>query len=149
MAEQAQQTDRLVEGHPAVTAEEAQARIGKLEADLSARDSELAALKKSAAELEEKLASMGKALTEAVDGYRSLVLKANPGISEELVAGATVAAINESLGKAKQFISRVKQSVEKEIARARVPLGASGRQPADLSALSPREKIRYGVGGKK
>jgi len=30
-----------------------------------------------------------------------------------------------------------------------VPAGAPGRRASDLSALSPREKIQYAIGGKK
>jgi hypothetical protein len=43
----------------------------------------------------------------------------------------------------------VKKSVEKEISNIKVPAGAPGRRASDLSALSPREKIQYAIGGKK
>lgn len=125
------------------------ARVAELEGMLVQRDSELTALKKSAQGLEEKLAAAGTALMEAVSGYRALVLQTNPGVEEELIAGESIAAVNESLAKAKSLLGKVRKSVEKEISRTRVPIGAPGRQAPDLSALTPREKINYGIGRKK
>lgn len=124
-------------------------RITELEKTLSDRDTELTAVKKSVGELQEKIANTGAALTETVEGYRALVLQTNPGVAEELIVGEGISAINESLAKAKSLIGKVRQSVEKDIARARVPIGSPGRQTPDLSALSPREKIHYAIGGKK
>jgi len=125
------------------------ARIAGLEGTLAQRDEELAALKKTAQGLEEKLAASGAALVEAVAGYRTLIVQANPGIAEELIAGESIGALNESLAKAKSLVGKVRKSLEKEISRTRIPLGAPGRQAPDLSALTPREKINYGIGGKK
>lgn len=125
------------------------ARIAELEATLAQRDSEMAALKGSTRGLEEKLAASGAALVDAVAQYRTLVLQANPGISDELIAGESIMAVNESLAKAKSLVGKVRKSVEKEISRARVPIGSPGRNPPDLSSLTPREKINYGIGGKR
>jgi hypothetical protein len=111
-------------------------------------DDALAQATKRITELKQALTGSNAALTEAVNGYRALILQANPGMPEELVGGDTIVAINESLAKAKSLTGRLRQTVEKEIARSRVPIGAPGRQTADLSALSPREKINYGIGGK-
>jgi hypothetical protein len=68
---------------------------------------------------------------------------------EELISGDTIEAVNESLEKAKNLIGRVRQGIETEISRARVPAGAPERRPPDLSALSPSEKILYGIGGRR
>ena len=113
------------------------------------KDTEIAALRKSETELKEKLAVAGKSLTEAVAGYKSRVLQMNPGITEELINGDTIEAVNLSLEKAISLVGRVKKSVEKEISNIKVPAGAPGRRASDLSALSPREKIQYAIGGKK
>jgi hypothetical protein len=125
------------------------ARIAGLEGALAQRDEELSVVKKTAQGLEEKLAASGAALVEAVSGYRAVILQANPGIAEELIAGESIGALNESLAKAKSLVGKVRKSLEKEISRTRIPLGAPGRQAPDLSALTPREKINYGIGGKK
>ena len=68
---------------------------------------------------------------------------------EELITGDTVEAINQSLENAGTLISKVRQGLEEEASRVRVPAGAPQRAPLDLSALSPREKIQYAIGGKR
>ena len=113
------------------------------------KESEITALKKSESELQAKLSAVTKSLTEAVASYKARVIQMNPGIMEELISGETIEAVETSLEKAIGLISRVKKSVEKEISQTRVPAGAPGRRTADLSALSPREKIQYAIGGKK
>jgi chromosome segregation ATPase len=125
------------------------AQVQELQAALAQRDSEMAALKESTRGMEEKLAASGAALADAVGQYRALVLQANPGIADELIAGENIAAVNESLAKAKSLVGKVRKSVEKEISRSRVPIGSPGRTAPDLSALTPREKINYGIGGKR
>jgi len=113
------------------------------------KDTEIAALRKSESELKEKLAAVSRLFNEAVASYKNRVLELNPEIAGELIAGETIEAVNDSLEKAISLVGRVKKSVEKEIANIKVPAGAPGRRAADLSALSPREKIQYAIGGKK
>jgi len=127
----------------------ANARIAELEEALLDRDSDIASLQQFMAELEERLAVTNEALTEAVNSYRTMIVQANPDIVEELISGDTIESLNESLEKARSLIGRVKQGLETEIALARVPAGAPERRPPDLSALSPREKIQYAIGGKR
>jgi uncharacterized coiled-coil protein SlyX len=123
-------------------------RIAELEQAVSDRDSDLASLQQSMAELEEKLTATSNSLTEAVTSYRDVIVRTNPDIVEELINGDTIESLNESLAKARSLIGRVRQGLETEIALARVPVGAPERRPPDLSALSPREKIKYAIGGK-
>jgi hypothetical protein len=112
-------------------------------------DIEIAALRKSESELKEKLTAVSRLFSDAVASYKDRVLELNPEIAGELIAGETIEAVNNSLEKAISLVGRVKKSVEKEIANIKVPAGAPGRRAADLSALSPREKIQYAIGGKK
>ncbi len=128
---------------------ESRTKVASLESTLQVRESEMTATRKSADEAQGRLSVTGKALAEAITGYRTLALQLNPGVTEDLITGGTVAAIDESLAKAKTLIGRVRQSVEKEIAEGRVPIGSPGRQPPDLASLTPREKINYAIGGKK
>jgi hypothetical protein len=74
-----------------------------------------------------------------------MVVAANPEIPEELISGDGIEAVNQSLEEAKSLISRVKQGLEAEVQASRVPTGAPERTSPDLSTLSPREKIQYGV----
>ncbi len=124
-------------------------RISELEQIIVERDDQIAALKQSVAELEQKLADVSNALTLAVASYKALVIKLNPGAPEELITGDTVEEIDKSLANAQALIDMVRQGLEAEIAAAKVPAGAPQRAPLDLSALSPREKIQYAIGGKK
>ena len=127
----------------------AESRISELEQVVVDRDSQIVALKQSVSELEQKLGELNDALTQAVSSYRALVVKSNPGVPEELITGDTIEAIDDSLANAQILIDKVRQELEAEIAAAKVPAGAPQRAPVDLSALSPREKIQYAIGGKK
>jgi hypothetical protein len=124
-------------------------RIVALEKTLGDRNAELADSKTSAAGLQEKLAATSTALTEAVAGYRKLVLEANQEVTEELLSGDSIQTINESLSKVKTLIGKLRQRMEKDISRTHVPIGSPGRQSPDPSGMSPREKIHYAIGGKK
>ncbi len=127
----------------------ANVQIAELEGTVSDRDVDIAALEQSVNEMGEKLASTSDSLVEAVTSYRNMIIQANPDIVVELISGDTVESLNESLEKARRLIGQVRQGLETEIAMARVPTGAPERRSPDLSALSPREKIQYGIGGKK
>jgi hypothetical protein len=120
-----------------------------LEALLVQKDEELARANAQIDALEEKLAATGDSLVRAVNSYRDMIVQANPDIVEELIGGDTIESLNESLEKARSLIGRVRQGLEAEIILARVPAGAPERRPPDMSALSPREKIQYAIGGKK
>jgi len=135
---------------------EGESSATELESLLAQKDEELAKanariveLDQALAESNERLTAISSSLTEAVASYRAMLVQANPEVLEELITGDTIESINESLSKAKTLISKVKQGLEAEISSARVPAGAPPRTPPDLSALSPREKIQYAIGGRK
>jgi len=128
---------------------QATGRIAELEEVVASRDSEIGSLKQSAAELEERLATTSDSLADTVARYREVVIRANPGVLDELVGGDNVEAIDASLQKAKSLIGKVREGLEAEVSLGRVPAGAPERRPPDLSALSSREKIQYGIGGKR
>ncbi len=67
----------------------------------------------------------------------------------ELVSGDTVGAVDESLKNARDLVEKVKQEIEAETSKAKIPIGAPQRAPLDVSALSPREKIQFAIGGKR
>ena len=124
-------------------------KVAEFEQIVAQKENEIAALKKSEGEMKEKLSTVSKSLTEAIVSYKDKIVQMNPGITEELISGDTIEAVDKSLEKAISLIGRVKKSVEKEISQIRVPAGAPGRRIPDLSTLSPREKIQYAIGGKK
>ncbi|MEE8194442.1 MAG: hypothetical protein V3T73_02945 [Dehalococcoidales bacterium] len=123
-------------------------QISKLEQAIADRDGEIASLKQSVAESDEHIKRLSDSLSQAVASYKALITSAHPQVSEELIAGDTIEAIDDSLGKAKNLVSKVRQGLEAEVMQARVPAGAPVRTPPDFSALSSREKIQYAIGGK-
>ena len=131
-------------------------RTAELENLLTQKDAELikatariTEMEQSLGEKEGLLTTLQKSLRDAVGGYRSLILQIHPGISAELITGDTLEAIDKSLEKARGIVGRVRQSVEKEMALARVTVGSPARRQQDTGALSPREKIQYALGDKK
>ena len=99
------------------TGNQLEQKTAEFEKVIADKESEIAALKKSEGELQEKLSAVSKSLTEAVASYKARVIQMNPGITEELISGETIEAVEISLEKAIGLISRVKKSVEKEISQ--------------------------------
>jgi len=129
--------------------EQVRARVAELEGLLAEKDEELVKASARVAELEQVVAELESKLAQAVSSYKDLVVKSNPGVLEELITGNTIDDINASLEQAGSILSKVRQCLEADIASRRVPAGAPERTLVDLSALSPREKIQYGIGGKR
>ncbi len=130
------------------TLAEARDRVTELEKALTGRESEIAELKQGRTSLETRVADLSRSLAEMVEGYRSLVVAANPGVPAELIGGDSLAAISESLNKAKALVQHVRQGLEADLRSARFPAGAPERGAPDLN-LSPREKIQQGIAGPK
>jgi hypothetical protein len=125
---------------------EAGARIAGMETESKAQNEEITVLKNRTEITNGDIATVKGALSEAVKCYRELVIAANPELPVELIGGETVAVLNESLIKAKGLVGRVRQVIEAESAKSRVPAGAPGRTAADINTLSAREKIARGIG---
>ena len=127
--------------------EDRDATVAGLEQTLASRDSEIIALKQAVDEATRKLTDINEALAQAVASYKAMVVQANPGVLAELITGDTVDEVNESLKNAQTLVERVRQEVEAEASKTRIPASAPQRAPLDMSALSPREKIQYAIGG--
>ena len=123
--------------------------IARLERAMADKDSEVVALKQATAEAEGKLTDLNNSLAQAVASYRAMVVESNPGVLAEMITGDTVDEVNESLKNARVLIDKVRQEMEAEASKTKVPAGAPQRAPLDLSALSPREKIQYAIGGER
>ena len=123
------------------------ARVSELEAAIVSLESEIAALKQAVTESNDNLNKLNESLKQTVAGYRELVVQSNPDVPEELISGDSIEAITDSLTSAKELVTKIRKGMEAEISLARVPIGAPERAAPDLSALSPREKIQYAIGG--
>lgn len=119
--------------------------LSEIQQALTAKDGELGVLQQNITELKNQLGSVSDNLAQAVTSYRNLVIKANPEIPSELVTGDTIEAIENTAANAVNLVNKVKETLIEERLRGRVPAGAPQRTPPDLSALSPREKIRQGI----
>lgn len=122
-------------------------QISKLEQTSADKDGQITSLNQALAESEEQGKHLADSLAQAIAGYRSAVISANPEVPEKLINGDTIEAIDESLAKARKLVSQVRQGLEAEAMQSRFPSGAPVRTPPDLSALSPKDKIKYAVGG--
>lgn len=127
--------------------ESGSATITRLEQTLAARDNEINGLKRSLDDIKSESDGLSENLKRAVDAYRELTLKANPGVLAEFITGKTVDEINESLKNARELVHKVRQEIEAETAQTRIPAGAPSRSVQDISSMSPREKIQRALGG--
>jgi len=146
--------------------DEAVAKVGELTGQLGERDTklgevneELATLTKTATEKDEKLAVAEAATVEmttnletatsglaaAITSYKEMALQANPNIPAELISGESIEELGKSVESAQTLIAKVRETITAEIKAGRVPAGAPPRTTPDLSALSPREKIKYAI----
>jgi multidrug resistance efflux pump len=122
-------------------------QLKALEKNVADKEAEIASLEESAARCGQEIERLNELLAKAVASYRQAVVEANPEIPVELIGGGSIEAIDESLARAKDLVSQVKQGLEAEAARSRIPAGAPARTPPDLSHLSARQKIQYAIGG--
>ncbi len=78
--------------------------------------------------------------------YRDLAVRSEPSLPAELIAGESIDAVDRSLEAAREIVGRVRTHIEQQAQAVRVPAGAPPRSGPDLSAMSPEQKIRYGLG---
>jgi hypothetical protein len=120
-------------------------RIASLEADLKVKGEEVEASRKVIVEKDSNFASLSTQAGEAVKAYREQVLKINPLLPADMVAGVTVAEINASAEKAAALVESIKRGLQANDLTVKVPAGSPGRTPLDTSNMSTKEKITYGL----
>ena len=120
--------------------------ILKLEQERADRDSEIAVLKQAMEDSEGRIDEINEDLAKAIAAYKEQVIQGNPGVPADMITGETVEEIDEALKKALALIEKVRQEMEAEASKMRIPGGAPQRTPMDPSGLSAREKIQYAIG---
>jgi len=147
LAEARAEIDRLQ-----VTAADREARAAHLEESLRQAREELASAQAEAsaraeevATLQERAGDLESQVKAAATRYREAVLQAAPDLPADLVAGETVEDVDRSLEAARQTVSSIRGHLESQAEAGRVPVGAPPRSAPDLSALSPADKIRFGL----
>lgn len=130
-------------------------RLAGLEEVLSQRDVRISELEAALGEAQsvaqsrvEEVEAVNARLAQAVELYRASLLASDPDVPEDMVQGATVEAVQESLERARQMVAQVRGRLEAQASVERTPLGAPARSAPDVSALSPQEKILMGLSGR-
>ncbi|MBF6599523.1 MAG: hypothetical protein IVW36_03310 [Dehalococcoidia bacterium] len=98
-----------------------------------------------AAALRDELAAAGERERAAAVRYRELVLREEPSLPPELVAGDSIEAVDRAVEAARQIVGQVEAQITRRARAAGVPAGAPVRRAPDVSAMTPDEKIRYGL----
>ena len=114
------------------------ASLGEAQAQVAARDEELAGIRQGAEALQVNLKA-------AASKYRDALLAGRPDVPPDLVSGETVEEVDQQLEAALRMVAQLRSHLESQAQALRVPTGAPARRAPDLSALSPGEKIAYGL----
>ena len=96
-------------------------------------------------EKDSEISGLKQQVEIAVSRYRDALIAGAPDLPEELVRGKTIEELDRSVKSAKKIVEKVASRIEARAPEARVPSGAPARRPADVSGLSPREKILYAI----
>ena len=112
--------------------------LAETQAQIAARDEDLSAAQADVVSLQASLRSAGVK-------YREAILASQPEVPPDLVGGETVEEVDQQLQAALRMVAQMRGHLESQAQAVRVPTGAPPRRPPDLSALSPGEKILYGL----
>jgi chromosome segregation ATPase len=126
-------------------AEQAVAESDTLRDDVRSSGEAAALAAAESAALRERLADAESRMRTSAERYRDLVVRTDPALPAELIAGETVDDVDASVEAARAMVSRVRSHIEAQAQAARVPAGAPPRAAPDVGALSPEQKIRYGL----
>ena len=113
--------------------------------DVRASHDAVAAATAEAATLREQIDAATQRAQAAAERYRDLVVRTEPALPADLIAGGDVDAIDASVSAAREIVGRVRSHIETQAQAGRVPAGAPPRSAPDLSALTPEQKIRHGL----
>ncbi|MDP9237166.1 MAG: hypothetical protein M3P30_07175 [Chloroflexota bacterium] len=116
-----------------------------LRGDLAASREGIDATAADAASLREQLDAAAQREQAAAERYRDLVVRTEPALPAELIAGESVEAVDASVEAARSVVGQVRSHIEAQAQAGRVPAGAPPRSGPDLSSMTPEQKIRYGL----
>ena len=117
--------------------------------ELASRDAELAALSDEVAAARSEAEELRVGLRSAAEKYRQAVLASRAEVPPDLVSGETVEEVDRQLESALRMVAQLKSHLESQAQAQRVPTGAPARRTPDTAALTPTEKISYGLAQKK
>ena len=124
-------------------------RVAWLEADLQAKDTALTELQTKTESQTQELTTASAALESAVGAYKDVVLKANPLLPTDMLQGLTIDEVNTSLERALNVVGHISDGLkaqQQNLADAdKIPPGAPQRTGPDVSSMTTKEKINYGL----
>ena len=129
----------------AVTDQPSSPTLAEALAALEQRNEETGSLRAALGQRDAELAGLRGQLAAAGVRYRDALLAAAPDVPPDLVTGATADELDASMQKARQLVERIRSQAQTQTPAARVPAGAPVRSTADLSSLSPQEKIAHAL----
>ena len=132
-------------GSAAARGVQAVAEADTLRDDVRAAGEAASAAAAESSALRDQLGEAERRMRTSAERYRDLVVRTEPALPAELIAGDTVEDVDASVEAARAMVSRVRSHIEAQAQAARVPAGAPPRSAPDLGALSPEQKIRYGL----
>ena len=121
------------------------ARITVLEADVTARDTELLAAKEEVGRSAAVITELQEQSKVALAKYREAIVQANPDVPEALISGDSFQSLSDSVEKGKIVVDAVSDKLKAAAAAGTVPAGAPERGEITLNGLSAREKISAGI----
>jgi hypothetical protein len=84
-------------------------------------------------------------LRAAAEKYRDLVVRTEPELPAELVAGDDVDAVEAAAQSARRIVGEIRSRIDAQSQAVRVPAGSPARGARDYSGLPAEEKIRIGL----
>jgi len=116
-------------------------RIAELELNLTQLQSNLDAT-------QDNMVTLNEAAAAATEKYLEAQRNLHPDLPADLVKGATIEEIDESVKAGLTVVDAVKANLANEAKNNRVPAGAPTRE-VDLEALTAEEKIKLGLAQQK
>ncbi len=129
----------------AARAEQALAETAGLRGELAAQSEAVAATAAEASALRAQLDEAAERQRAAAERYRDLVVRTEPALPADLIAGDSIDAVDASVEAARSMVGRVRAHIESQAQAGRVPAGAPPRSGPDLRGMTAEQKIRYGL----
>ena len=145
-----------LQGEAAESFAESERLREELRSAAAARDAALgdAATLRAAAEASEQRGQEERAAAAErergiVSRYRELALRAEPALPAELIIGDSIEAVDAAVEVARGVVQSVREQLESSAQDARVPAGAPARGAPDAGAMTPEQKIRFGLASRR
>jgi len=148
-SDQIQTEDILQEESEKDDLNDLKAKLGEAEKISAGKELKINALEREIADLAKRHREAENKLADAVSNYKTLAIGNHAEIPAELVGGASIEEINNSLISAKILVDKIRRGLENEVMATQIPIGAPVRRDFDISGLSPIEKIKYAMNKSK